>query len=355
MGRFDDKTEKATPHKRKEARKEGTVAKSQEIGTAVTLLVAIAVLKVFVPGGLEAFAREARLLFSSASVEQLQNGSLLGTVGRMSIAVLAPFLGATVLGATVAGVAQVGFKLTPKAAQPKLSNLKPSKGFEKFKPANLLWELVRNTAKLGLLFVLVWGPLSAWSDEPPLGLSLSGGLAAVAESMWTILTRLLLLSVLIAIADYAWNRYRTNKQLKMSKHDVKQEHKSQEGDPHVKGQRRRRQQDLSRNRMIGNAASADVVVTNPTHLAVALLYTVDEGAPRVVAKGADKLAARIRQEASRNGVPLTENKPLARALYRQVAVDSYVPAALFEAVATVLAVAYRRRGRGPRTAAEVTV
>lgn len=353
MGRFDDKTEKATPHRRREARKEGTVAKSQEIGTAVSLLVGFLVLKVFAPQSFEVFVRESRNLFSTASVDDLHNGSLLAAAGRMGIAILAPFLGATVFGATVAGVAQVGFKLTPKAAQPKLSNLSPKKALEKFKPANLTWELVRNVAKLGVLALIVWGPVMAWREAPPLGRSLEGGLADVAGVVSTILVRVLLLAVLIAAADYAWNRVRTNKQLKMSKEDIKQEHKNQEGDPHVRGQRRRRQQEISRNRMIGNVAQADVVVTNPTHYAVALLYTVDDGAPRVVAKGADKLAARIRQQASRNGVPMTENKPLARALYRQVKVDHYVPAALYEAVATVLAVAYRRRGRGPRTAAEV--
>lgn len=131
----------------------------------------------------------------------------------------------------------------------------------------------------------------------------------------------------------------------MSMQEVKQEHKDSEGDPLVKSQRRRRAVELSRNRMLRDVALADVVITNPTHFAVALRYADGEGAPRVVAKGADKLAAKIRGLAHRHGVLVTENKPLARALYRRCKVGHYVPAALYEAVAVVLAVAYRRRGR----------
>jgi flagellar biosynthetic protein FlhB len=165
----------------------------------------------------------------------------------------------------------------------------------------------------------------------------------------TVITRALLLAVLIAGADYAYQKWRTDKQLKMSKDDVKREHKNTEGDPHIKGQRRRRQQEMSRNRMLGSVATADVVVTNPTHFAVALGYAPGDPAPRVLAKGTNRLALKIRREAHRNGVPVHEDRPTARALYRQVRIGGYVPASLFEAVAVVLAVAYRRTGRVPTT------
>ncbi len=150
--------------------------------------------------------------------------------------------------------------------------------------------------------------------------------------------------VVIAAADYGYQRWKTGREMRMSKEEVKQEHRNADGDPLIKGQRRRRALELSRNRMLGAVAGADVVVTNPTHFAVALAYADGDAAPRVVAKGTDRIAAKIRAEAYRNGVLVTENRPLARALYRRCKVGSFVPAALYEAVAIVLALAYRRYG-----------
>jgi flagellar biosynthetic protein FlhB len=262
----------------------------------------------------------------------------------MIVAVLLPLLAVSVVAAVVAGVAQVGFKPTPKAAKPKLSHLSPKKGLQKFKPATASWELIRSVLKLGLLVLLVWSPMREWMHEVTGDRGLEAGLSRTLDQSWVLLVRVVLLAIAIAAADYAWNRRKTARDIRMSKDDIKKEYKNTEGDPLVKGQRRRRQMEMSRNRMIGDVATADVVVTNPTHFAVALRYDPDDGAPRVVAKGTDKIAAKIRAAAYRNGVLVTENRPLARALYRQCKIGQFVPGALYDAVAIVLALAYRRRG-----------
>ncbi len=353
MGRFDDKTEKATPRRRREARREGTVARSQEVATATSLLALLMTVRVLGEHGMQVAALETRALLGTPLTDGALPTARIGSSALHLLLVLAgPFLAASFAVALVAGFAQVGFHAAPKALKPKLSNLSPKKGLQRFSPAMAGWELARTALKLGLLAAVVWTPLSAWADNADRARSLDQGIGDLLGQVWTVLVRAMLLAVLIAAADYAWNRYRTEKQLKMSKQDLRQEHKDSEGDPHVKSHRRRRQLELSRNRMLGQVATANVVVTNPTHLAVALRYGVGDAAPRVVAKGADRVALRIRREAARHGVPITENKPLARALYRQVRVDGYVPGALYEAVAVVLAVAYRRSGRLPAGLAE---
>lgn len=342
-----DKTEKATPQRRREARKEGNVAKSQEVGVAASLLASVLALKVFGGSAADAVREETHRLFSFGVVTDLPGAMLTDSVTRMVVGVLAPFLGAATVAAIVAGVGQVGFKPALKAAQPKLSHLSLKKGVARFKPVTAGWELVRSVIKLGLLAAIVWNPVSQWAEDLAAARGLEAGLARVSAQSWTLLLRVVGLATLIAAADYGYNRWKTARDMKMSKDEVKREHKSSDGDPMVKGQRRRRQMEMSRNRMLGSVASADVVVTNPTHIAIALRYGPDDGAPRVVARGADRLAAKIRKEAYRHGVPVTRDVPLARALYRQCKVGQHVPAALYEAVATVLAFAYRRRGLVP--------
>lgn len=346
-----DKTEKATPHRRRESRREGTVAKSQELGVAASLLAGVLCLRVFAGPAADTFREETQRLFTFRTVEELPLALVGESASRMAIAVIAPFAACAVAAALISGVAQVGFKPTPKAAMPKLKNLSLQRGIAAFKPAKASWELVRSMLKLGLLAVLVWSPMQEWARELSSTRGLEASLDRVTAQSWALLLRVIVLASLIGAADYAFNRWKTNKDMKMSKDEVKREHKQQEGDPLMKGQRRRRQSELSRNRMLRDLGSADVVVVNPTHIAVALRYGHGDAAPRVIARGADHLAAKIRREAYRIGIPVTQDVPLARALYRQCAVGQHVPAALYEAVAIVLAFAYRRRGFLPDHAA----
>jgi len=349
VGRFDGKTEKATPRRRQEAKREGRMPRSQEVGVAVSLLGLFLALRVFGPNALEVLRRETVALLGAASGDRIP-AAAVGSVGRMLLALVVPFLAVAVLAALVSGVGQTGFTLSPKAAKPKLSNISPKQGLRRLAPAKAGWELGRTVAKLGLLAAVVWGPLTASRQGTHARDGIDAGLEALVGQANTIFLRVLLLAALIGAADYAWARFTATRELRMSKEDVKEEAKQTEGDPLVKAQRRRRAQELSRNRMLREVAGADVVVTNPTHLAVALRYRDGEPAPRVVAKGADRLAAKIRKIAYRNGILVTEDKPLARALYRRCKVGAFIPGALYEAVAVVLAVAYRRYG-GARVAA----
>jgi flagellar biosynthetic protein FlhB len=350
VGKFDGKTEKATQRRRQQARREGRIPRSQEVGVAASLAGGILALRVFAPQGLRVLREEtAGLLGTAAMAGTAGPGPLLARASfaalQMGGALAAPFLAVAVLTALTAGFAQVGFTPMTQAAKPKLSNLSPKRGLQRFAPATAAWDLGRTVAKLGMLIVVIWGPVRDWSRRIGVDRNLDAGLSRLAEQSWTILLRGVLLAGVVAAADYLWNRSKLGRELRMSKDEVRQEAKDIEGDPMIKAKRRQRAGELSRNRMLADVTSADVVVTNPTHLAVALRYSPDEGAPRVVARGADKIAAKIRRTAYRHGVLVTEDKPLARALYRRCKVGAFVPAALYEAVAVVLAAAYRRNGR----------
>jgi flagellar biosynthetic protein FlhB len=339
-----DRTEKPTERRKREARREGRVAKSQEVGAALSMVLLVLAIRLIAPGAAAGIAARSRAIFD------LSGSGVIGPeIGQhalgMIVAGLLPFLlAATVLG-LAGGVGQVGFTLAPKAAKPKLSNLSLKKGLGRFKPSVFVWELVRTMLKIGLLVAFIWGPMTSWIARLGEPLGIVDAIDFTGDQIWQLVLRATALAVAIAGADYAMNRRRNSKELKMSKQELKEEYKSSEGDPMVRSARRQRARDMSRNRMIFDVATADVVITNPTRLAVALKYDDDEPAPRVVAKGANKIAARIRAEARRNGVLIVEDKPLARALYRRIRVGHFIPGNLFEAVAAVLAVAYRRRTR----------
>lgn len=351
MAGKDGKTEKPTARRRKQARDEGQVARSAEVPVLVSLLGGALVARMALPGAIDTVATETRGLFATLSPTDTVGAGVVDSVVRMTAAVIVPFAAVAVVGALVGGFAQVGFRLSPKAARPKLSNLSPKKGLQRFKPSTAGWELARTAIKLGLLVAVVWGPLASLTDELSSVRSLDAGLGVVAGAMWTLLVRGVLVALVVAAADYAVTRRKTETQLKMSKDEVKREHKDQEGDPMVRAQRRRRAAELSRNRMLRDVGSADVVLVNPTELAVALRYEPGSAAPRVVARGADHVAARIRREARRHGVPVMADVPLCRAIYRRCRLGDPIPATLFEAVAVVLAWAYRRTGRAPNGAA----
>ena len=337
-----DRTEKPTEKRKRDARREGRVAKSQEVGVALSMVLLVLSLRLIAPGAALEVASRVRAILSVSGT-----GSIEGVVGThalgMIVAGLLPFLlAATVLG-LAGGIGQVGFSLAPKAVKPKLSNLSLKKGLNKFKPSVFVWELVRAILKVGVLVALIWGPMQAWMGRLGEPLGIIDAIAFTGDQVWQIVIRATGLALVVAGADYSVTRFRQGKELKMTKQEMREEYKSSEGDPMVRSARRQRAREMSRNRMIFDVATADVVVTNPTRLAIALKYDADELAPRIVAKGSNKIAARIRAEARRNGVPLIENKPLARTLFRRVKIGGFVPGSLFEAVAAVLAVAYRRR------------
>jgi flagellar biosynthesis protein FlhB len=337
------KTEKPTPKKRREAKKKGQVPKSAEIGVAASLVTAVVALRIFAPSSVRTIFEDTRHLIGSAgSNPSLETVSTLA--GSMFLVGVAPFLGLALVIGLAAGVSQVGFVVTPEAAKPQLKSISPKQGLQKLKPAKASWELVRTVLKLGLFVAIAYVPVRDAIENLARVRNLDRAIADVAAVSWDLLARAAALAIVIGIADFAFNRWKNTKDLRMSKEEIKQEFKTSDGDPLVKGKRRRRAMEISRNRLI-NVSTAHVVVTNPTHFAVALAYEPPEPAPRVVAKGTDRHAKQIRKMAARHGVPIVENRPLARSLYQRVKVGGFVPNALYEATAIVLAEAYRRGGR----------
>lgn len=346
MAAKDGRTEKATPQRRKKAREDGQVARSQEVAIATSFVALVATCAVAGRDIIDAGMDAMRSAILGASAPDALSASGSAATG-LAVAMAGPFLVITTIAALVASISQVGFRLNMKLAKPKLKNLNPKRGMEKLKPAQATWELVRSTLKLAAVAVVVWPMLASWRDHLGTDRTLAGGIERLTGVYGNIVVRAAALALVIAAADMIFQRRKFEKQIRMSKHDIKQEHKNAEGDPFIRAARRRRQTELSRNRMMMDAASADVLLVNPTHLAVALRYDPADGAPRIVAMGADKIADKLREIAGRNGIPITADKPLARTIFRTCKVGQFVPADLYEAVAVVLAVAYRRSGRGP--------
>jgi len=342
----DGKTEKPTPKRLRDAQREGQTPKSREVGAATSLIGALFALQVFAPSAAESFAARARWLFlTGTGGDELPADALVASMWDMTTSVLVPFLLVAVAVGLAGGFLQVGFKPAPKAIKPQAKRLNPKRGAQKFKPSQMGWELARNLVKIGLLALLLWVPLQEWLNDVAGRMSLEAGVSELADTVLLLLGLAAVLALIVAAADFAWTKRNHIKQLMMRRDEVKREAKDQEGDPQLKQRRRQKAADLSRNRMIASAAEADAVVTNPTHFAVALRYEAGEPAPRIIAKAMDDAALELGKEARRHGVPVYENPPLARGLYRRCHIGDYVPEALFEAVAAVLAAAYRRTGK----------
>ncbi|MCK5681516.1 flagellar biosynthesis protein FlhB [bacterium] len=351
MAKDPSKTEKPTGKKLSKAREEGQVAKSQEIASAFILIAAL-VYFYFVgdkffdqPGYMMryVFQYALHLEINPATVYNL----FLLTVRQMFL-LLAPFLLLMVFVGLAANVMQVGFKITPKAMKPKISKINPVSGFKsKFLSLKPLVELVKSCLKIGALGYIAYSVYRqnfagffALMNQP-VGLILS----FIAEVAFQILWRCGLLMLLIALVDYVYQRWEFLDGQKMSKQDIKDEMKQQEGDPEVKARIRSMQMSTARQRMMQDVPKADVVITNPTHIAVALIYDQDGSeAPEVVAKGAGLVAEKIKKIAREQGIPVIENKALARLLFKTVGINQMIPENLYQAVAEVLAYIYRRDG-----------
>jgi flagellar biosynthetic protein FlhB len=350
----DGRTEKATPQRKRKAREEGNVARSQEVAVAGSFLALVGTLAIGGGAMVRRTLGELRSVLGTAG-----SADALGSAGpralSMVVVLAGPFMVAAVITGVAAGAAQVGVRFNVKLAKPKAKNLSLKKGLDRFKPATAAWELTRSVLKLAAVAAVVWPTMSQWRQHLATDRTIAGGIDRLTGAYGGIIVRAAILAFVIAAADYAFQRHKTNKQMMMSRQDIKREHRDSEGDPHQKAARRRRAAELSRNRMLHDVATADVVLTNPTHLVVALRYDPGEGAPRVIAKGAGEVADKIKAIARRHGIPVTPDLPLARALYRRCRIGHHVPAALYEAVAVVLAAAYRRTGRGPGSRARAAV
>jgi flagellar biosynthesis protein FlhB len=350
----EDKTEKATPKRRKDARKKGQIAKSTDLSGAVVLVAALASLAVFgshIAGGL---ADTMRGMLGDAGhpgkVAGPGLGSLAGNAGMAMAEAIAPVALACFLAALVVNVGQVGLHLNPAGLKPDFKRLNPIQGAKNLLGPNGLVELAKALVKVtavGAIAAMALLPnMSKLASMTGLEPAAFGG--AIASLAAGIAWKAAAAYLLIGAIDLIWQRHRTEKQMKMSKEEVKREHKEEQLSPELRASMRRRAQQMSRGRMMSAVLGADVVVANPTHFAVALAYDGKRPAPVVVAKGQDLIALEIRKVAEGAGVPVVEDPPLARSLFDAVALDAEIPADFFRAIAELLAYVYRTaRRRAP--------
>lgn len=344
-----EKTEKPTPKKRKESRKQGQVARSQDIGGWASVLAVGMALPTLVGREVEALVELMTTTLRAAERPEPAIALQLLGEGLWHCAAVVVLLGAAVMLIGVAGaLGQGGFYLATKAVKPTWSKLDPIKGFKRIFGPQAAWEGVKVLVKSAVVGFFVWGGIQAMMPVVGGFVTPSVVLDQVAEVALTLVRNVAIAGVVMGVLDYLVHRRRIGKETRMSKEEVKQEHKQTEGDPLVKSAIRSRQLAAARNRMMADVPSADVVLVNPTHVAVALRYEASTGAPRVVAKGAGAIAARIRAGAAEADVPLVQDVPLARALYRSCTVGQEIPAELFAAVAQVLAFVISRRTHGVR-------
>jgi flagellar biosynthetic protein FlhB len=345
-----EKTERATPKKRNEARNKGQVAHSQEIVTSVALVVCISMFMLL--GSF--FWNRIVAMFSDVLLHRLTmdvtSGNVMEMFGRYAIQmliVLSPIFIAAVVVAFAANYFQFGWLFTTQTIKFKLQPLNPINGFKRMFSSRSLIELLKSSLKLLavslVLYYVIWTErdrVMALAHVPIQDIFSFTGDLTIRVSL---LVGVLLFAM--AVGDYYYQKYMYEKSLRMSKQDIKDEYKNAEGDPKIKAKIRERQRRMAIMRMMQEVPKADVIITNPTHFAVALQYDGSKmDAPRVIAKGQDYLALRIREIAKANDVVTMENKPLARALYERTEIGDSIPADLFQAVAEVLAYVYRLRG-----------
>jgi flagellar biosynthesis protein FlhB len=346
-----ERTEKPTPKRRNEARKKGTVAKSSDINGSLVLLAALFALSSFGPKIVQTLETSMITGLGQIShpdvVSQQGLGKVLLSTFSGVLSAVGPVAGVCMVAGVLANVMQVRPKLNMSALKPDPKKLNPKNGIKRLFGPSGAFEAAKGLLKVTLLGVVAFITVRPKITEiaASVGMSPADFLSTASSTILAVARRLAVSYLVIAIGDYFFQRYRTEKSLKMSKEDIKEEGKSQQLPPEVRGAIRRRQIQAARARMMSAVPQADVVVTNPTHFAVALGYDGNKGAPEVLAKGPDLVALQIRRIAEEHGVPIVEDPPLARALHASVEVGREIPEEFFQAVAQLLAFVYRVAGR----------
>jgi flagellar biosynthesis protein FlhB len=347
-----EKTEKATPKKRREAREKGQVARSTDLQGAVVLVAGIVAIGSAGPGLVQRMGdvmRGAIVQISDPDIVSKQGiGLLMTSAGKATLLAVAPIALACMLAGVAASVGMVGFRPSGKALKPDFRRINPVSGAKNLFGPNMLVETGKSIAKVGVVAAIVAVALLPKLPEfgGMVGLSPTDFGSILATDMGSLVKRAAFAYLFIGLADFAWQKRRTEKSMKMDKQEVRDEAKNQNLPAEVRSMIRRRQMEASRKRMMSNVPTADVVVTNPTHYSVALRYDTSRAdAPEVVAKGKGIIALRIRELAAEHGVPVIPDPPLARGLYASVEIGHLIPEEFFGAVAAVLAFVYRTAAR----------
>lgn len=345
----EEKTLPATEKRKREARERGQLPRSRELSTAVVMGAGAALLVAWgsaLGGRTLAFMQEGLRFDAAALADPARMPAAIGGALRSGLMIAAPVMLATFFAALIAPMLIGGWNLSSKALQPDFSRLNPVSGFGRMFSTNSLVELAKSIAKF-LIVGLVAG-ISWWGSRGELlGLGVEPSTQVIGHGLGLVASTFVWMCAalgLIAAIDVPWQLWSYAKQMKMSRQEIKQEYKQSEGSPEVKGRIRRLQAELSQRRMMEKVPTADVIVTNPTHYAVALKYTAGKNrAPVVVAKGVDTVAAAIRELAAEHRIALVEAPPLARALYRGCDLEEEIPAQLYAAVAQVLTYVFQLR------------
>ena len=351
-----EKTEPATAKKLQEARKEGQVAKSKELTSAFELVVLFLMMKVFISmignSMLESFYeiyKKIPDIVKNSGAGGLRVNTVVYLFQECSVLMLkmvAPFFIAGVMISFVVSVVQVGWKPTTKPMMPKFNKLNPISGFKRMFSKEAIFELVKSIAKIALILYMAYSSIKEHQDTLLLiyDISLTEVILLIGSIIINTGLKISIVYLIIGFADYIYQKHKFKEDMKMTKQEVKDEFKNTEGNPEIKGRQKARMREASQRRMMQNLPTADVVITNPTHLSVAIKYEAEKNkAPIVIAKGADFLAMQIREKAKEHKIEIVENKPLARMLYANVEVGAEIPPELYQAVAEVLAFIYNMK------------
>lgn len=347
----DDKSEEPSAQRLEDFREEGQVAQSKELTSLFVLLATMGVLYGLGPTLASDFLDFMRKMFSEMSVVEFDKqraGTLLMACLMQTGKMVLPIAAAGFVAGIIGSVVQFGFLFTWSPLEPKLERLDPISGFRRVFSGASLVEGVKSLLKLIVVIGITYSLMKdqVMSSASVMDMESAQFVAYMSSAGFHLIMGVCVGLFVVAALDFSYQKFRYHKSLMMTKQEVKQEHKQREGDPLLKARIRSIQREMARKRMMQEVPKADVIVTNPTHIAVALKYDVEKmAAPRVIAKGADLLAQRIKEVAKKNGIPMVENVPLARALHKSVKVGGSVPRSLYQAVAEVLAFVYRLKGR----------
>lgn len=346
-----DRTEKATPKRREDARRKGQIARRPELASVAGFLAALLMLRAtgdsLTERALHLFKSCMAGAGTSAPLTPVLAQKIFGDAALDLAALSLPVIAAVIAASLAANFAQGGLTLTPEALKPKLDRFNPTANLKRAFGSNGPVELVKGLIKISCLVLVGYAVFARSIKSVPalVGIPSAQTLSALGAILYDIGLRTGGALLAIAAMDYGYGWYKHEKSLRMTKQEVKDEYRQQEGDPLVKSQRRRAARAITQRRIAVEVPRADVIVTNPTHFAVALRYDRQkDAAPTVVAKGADEMARRIREIAKAHGVAIVENPPLARALYRTVETGRVIPPEFFRAIAELLAYVYKRRG-----------
>jgi len=347
-----DKTEEPTAKKKRDARKKGNIAKSKEVTTAITLVAMLIIIFTMSDYIILEIKNSMINLLSSNFSMNFDSGVMLNSLGSKILLsfmkIFLPIGFIIMIFGVIGNLIQSGMLFTGEGLKPQFSKLNPINGFKNMFSLKALGTLVKSVAIIGVLLYIGYSFMNKNFEGimKSADIYLPYLLNTIIELIKSLLGRICLAVVLIAVVDYGYQRFTHNKELKMTKQEVKEEYKQMEGDPQVKGKIKQKQREISNRRMMQAVPSATVIVTNPTHISIAIKYEKGiDSTPRVVAKGADVVAFKIREVAKEHDIPIIENKPLARLIYKEVDIDKEIPEEMYQAVAEVLVAVYKIKNK----------